>query len=246
MFRKSDKGYYFWDEFSRLGLINAFSTKTFGDMSRGNQSWMSNLDKFCMALGIDKNRCIGMQQVHGDIVTFVSGKNLNSVIQKADGLISNKSKIFLLCKTADCVPILSFDKVKKFFGIAHAGWRGAYNEVAKVLLSEMIVLGSHPKDVLIGIGPSIRDCCYNVDENRIRIFVDKFPGWIGKIIRKKRGRKFLSLQNLIKLQAIKEGVSENNIKDSMICSKDNPDFYSFRDSENKNSFERFVGLIGIK
>lgn len=245
MFKKSPKGYYFWEEFAKLGVVNGFSTKEFGDMNIKNTNYSLSLKKLCKALGIDKKQTIGMEQVHGYKVSFVSDKNSDSVVVGADGLISLNSNVFLLCRTADCAPVLFVDKKKGIFGIAHAGWRGAYKAIVKVMLSKMIEIGAKCSDIIVGIGPSIRACCYSIDEDRAKLFADTFPDWEEKILKKKDSDMFLDLQTLIKLQLIDSGVLGANIKDSMLCTKDNvSDLYSFRAERGKDSFGHFIAVIG--
>ena len=246
MFIKSNKGYYFWEEFFKLGVVNGFSIRQFGDMSRINPNSYLSLNKFCKALGIDKKQTVGMEQVHGDKISFVSEKNLGIVIPDADGLVSSKSGVFLMVKSADCVPVLFFDKNKKIFGIVHAGWKGAYKEIVKIMVSEMVAKGSIPLDIIVGIGPSIRVCCYNINKEREDMFKNKFTKWQEKILEKRSNQIFLDSQALIKLQLKECGILNANIKDCMICTKDNLDFYSYRRAKNKDSFDRFAGLIGLK
>ena len=247
MFKKSKKGYYYWDEFYKLGVVNGFSTKAFGDMNRNNPKYDLNLEKFCKILSIDKSHLVAMEQVHGDKVYLASKKDLGSVIDNADGLICQEDNAFLICKSADCIPVLFFDKLLKIVGIAHVGWKGAYKEIVKTLVSQMIERGSKAKNILVGIGPSIRDCCYSIDKDRAEIFVKKFQKWKEKILSKKHNNEFLSLQKLIQLQLLSAKLLKNNIIDSTVCTVDNNhDFYSYRWEKENNRTKRFLTVIGIK
>lgn len=243
MFKKSDKGYYFWDEFLKLGIIHGFSTRRFGDISIKNLN-SDSLKKFCDVLGIEEKKIVGMRQVHGNVVSEASDE-FDNIIDSTDGLVSSRKGVFLLGTFADCVPVLFFDKDKKIFGIAHAGWKGAYKEIVKVLISKMIDYGSSAQNILVGLGPSIRVCCYNIGEERKQLFVKKFPKWQKKILQKKDNLTFLDLQTIIKIELLESGILKANIKDCMVCTKDNmSDFYSYRGEKNKDSFGLFAAIIG--
>ena len=46
-------------------------------------------------------------------------------------MITRYKKIALGVLTADCVPILVYDKRNKIIGCIHAGWRGALSGIIK-------------------------------------------------------------------------------------------------------------------
>lgn len=82
-----------------------------------------------------------------------------------DGLITNAKGVTLVAYMADCVPIFFADPVKEAVGIAHAGWRGTVQNMAgKMAEHFQREFGTDPKDLVVGIGPSICQDCYEVDE----------------------------------------------------------------------------------
>lgn len=243
MFKKSDKGYYFWEEFSKLGVINGFSTRKFGDMNIKNPRSDKYLKIFLGRLGVDEKSIVKMNQVHGNNVSFVSLQDREKIIEQTDGLVSPDKHVFLVATFADCVPVLFLDKDRKIFGIAHVGWKGAYKEIIKVIVAQIVKKGSSPSSIMAGIGPSIRICCYNVDENRAKIFTDKFPK--ESIIKRRDGKVFLDLVEVVLLQVIESGISKKNVLDCGICTKDNiSEFYSFRGEHGQNSFGLSAAVIG--
>lgn len=246
MFKKSNKGYYFWEEFAEIdGIVHGFSTRKFGDMNWKHPNHKHFLKSFCDALGVNYNKTIGMKQVHGNNASWVLPHKRGSTIDTTDALCASEKGIFLVGRFADCVPVLFADRKKEVFGVAHAGWKGAYKEIVKVLISKMIDYGSSAQNVLVGIGPSIRACCYNIGEDRAQLFAKKFPKWQQEILQKKGNLTFLDLQKIIKLQLDESGISKINIKDCTVCTKDNmSDFYSYRGERDRNSFGHFVGVIG--
>ena len=48
-------------------------------------------------------------------------------------MITNMNGIVLGVLTADCVPILIYDKKNKIIGCIHAGWKGVFKGIIKTL-----------------------------------------------------------------------------------------------------------------
>ena len=59
-----------------------------------------------------------MEQTHSDVSIEVDTPG----IYKTDGLMTNKKKLALVVKTADCMPVIITDEKK--IGIVHIGWKG--------------------------------------------------------------------------------------------------------------------------
>ena len=64
-----------------------------------------------------------MEQSHSDVSIEVD----TTGTYKADGLITNKKKLALVVKTADCMPVIITDEKK--IGIVHIGWKGLENKI---------------------------------------------------------------------------------------------------------------------
>ena len=76
-------------------------------------------------------------QIHSDIVNKIDESNIGQRID-GDALITNVKEVPLLILTADCVPVVMIDPVNKAIGVAHAGWRGTYDKIAKNTIEAMI------------------------------------------------------------------------------------------------------------
>ena len=80
-----------------------------------------------------------------------------------DALMTNQSGVLLTIRTADCVPVLVHDPLRRVVAAVHAGWRGTVAGVVPKTLSLMRQrFGSEPASLQIGIGPSVGPCCYEV------------------------------------------------------------------------------------
>ncbi|MFD2116212.1 peptidoglycan editing factor PgeF [Paenibacillus yanchengensis] len=115
------------------------------------------------------------EQVHSNRVCVIDqalrGKGKDShhdAIKKCDALITNEVGTLLVSYYADCVPLFFYDKVHSAIGLAHAGWRGTVQEIAKETIEAMTKhYGTDPAQLQVAIGPSIGQCCYEVDQSVI-------------------------------------------------------------------------------
>ena len=104
-----------------------------------------------------------VKQIHGNKFVFLSenAKIKNRSIS-ADAIITEKKNFPIAILTADCVPILLFDKKRKIIAAIHAGWRGALKGVVSIVIKFMLKKGCSRKEITAAIGPSITQKNYNV------------------------------------------------------------------------------------
>ena len=187
-------------------------------------------------LGFDTNRLLTMNQVHGSNVLTID-KPVNDIsftgLSKisADAIITNQCGIAIGVLTADCVPILLLDPVKKVIGIVHAGWKGAAKGIVQKTVETMVKqFGSDKKALLAAIGPSIGSCCYKVDEVVIKEFGVHSPELGGnKFIKKGKDSWALDLKKANFVQMLDIGLLEKNISVEDFCTSCRNDmFFSYR------------------
>lgn len=177
------------------------------------------------ALKFDFSSLVSCQQVHGTEVLKVdygyqgSGSiAYENSIAKTDGLFAIQPGIPLMMNYADCVSLLILDPVKKIIGICHAGWKGTVNGIAAKAIRKMKEeLYSSPRDCLVGIGPSIGPCCYEVDKNVVTPLADNFANWRKFTKPKGKDKWLLDLWSLNRWQLVAEGVKSKNIVESGMC-----------------------------
>ncbi|WP_105619581.1 peptidoglycan editing factor PgeF [Vallitalea okinawensis] len=207
--------------------------------SRGDEeeNVRENYQIICKAIEVDENDLVFSQQVHKDQIYHVTsqdmgkGYRLDSDIKEIDGLITNEKGIPLITFYADCVPLFFLDQVKEVVALAHAGWRGTVQKIgAKMVTVMQESYGSDMKDILIGIGPSIGSCCFEVGEEVVNEFKKAFPDEEKYLIMpRQNGKYMIDLWSANKLTLIKEGILEDNILITDLCTKCHLDhFYSHR------------------
>lgn len=96
-----------------------------------------------------------VHQKHTDICVL-STPDSQEII--ADAHFTNEDHVGLIIKTADCMPILAYDKNKKLILAVHAGWRGVENQItSKSCFSTKL------QSINIFFGPHILQKNFEVD-----------------------------------------------------------------------------------
>ena len=186
-------------------------------------------------------------QTHSDNIKIITKKetkgwtNQSDAIEDCDALITDLKGVVLSVLTADCVPILLYDQQKEVVAAVHAGWKGTKAQIVFKTVQKMKeVYGSDPKDIIVGIAPSIGRCCYEVGEEVAQHFFDIPEGYSVK------GNKYmLDLPYINKQQLLHAGVLEVNIEMSQLCTACEVErFFSYRKEHGCSG--RFMSMIGMK
>ena len=141
---------------------------------------INNRNILARSLQSDKSlHFIVANQTHSDHIQIISKKetkgweSLENAIEDCDALITNEKEIVLTILTADCVPILLYDREKEVVAAVHAGWKGTKAKiVAKTVLKMNEVYGSKVENIIAAVAPSIGSCCYEVGEDVAKHFFD--------------------------------------------------------------------------
>lgn len=135
-----------------------------------------NLGILSAQLRIDPRRVVTCRQVHGDTVHVIG--EVPDKPPEADAIVTSISSIFPAVKTADCLPVLLLDPVKKIAAAVHAGWRGTVLRITRKVVHLMEdCFGTETSNLVAALGPAIGPCCYEVD-NRVLVPLSRnVPDW---------------------------------------------------------------------
>ncbi len=203
-------------------------------------------------LGINPRDIIISDQVHDDRILRINkyhqiGKDIfNTKLKGIDGLITNEKNVALITLYADCVPIFFLDTENEVVGLSHAGWRGTVKKIGKKTVEKMVKeFDSDPSKILVGIGPSIGPCCYEIDEKVIRKFEQEYKYLNDFVVKKSNSKYILNLWAANKISLLEAGLKEENITISNVCTKCNNNlFYSYRG--NNGITGRMAAIIQLK
>ena len=243
--------------FDALGFGNAFSCRLHGESSLisgglnlalhvGDEAGLvlKNRRAYAAALGLDAGKFTCCEQVHGSNVAVVdealAGKGAEAysdAVKNTDALITNLPQLPLMLFFADCVPLIFADPVSGSIGLAHAGWRGTVAGIAASTAAKMQeAFGAKPENILAGIGPSIGQCCYEVDD---KVF-EAGKKYAGCFTLKENGRYMADLQAWNRLALLDAGLLAQNIYNAGVCTQcDKELFFSYRAENGK------TGRMGV-
>lgn len=184
-----------------------------------------NLKKVAKKMSVKNNHLILMYQTHSNKVIEIKKNNYKKKI-RADAMVTKMRGIALGVVTADCVPILIYDRKNKIIGCIHAGWRGAISGVIKNTILKIRKLNSDNK-IYATIGPCIGKESYEVDLKFFKNFVKK----------SKKNRKFFTIKNRNKkLFNLREYVAKKLTEQNVVIDHVNHD--TFKERDNFFSYRR--------
>mgnify|MGYP001268480242 FL=1 len=205
-----------------------------------------NLEIVKSKLGIKSKIIFLVKQIHSNKYIFLKNNlNVKTRSVSADAIICEKKGMPIGILTADCVPILIYDKEKKMIAAIHAGWRGAYKGIIQKVINKMLSKGCDQKNMIVAIGPCISIKNYEVKKKFKEKFIKK-DRFNSKFFKVKKNKIYFNLLNYVKKQ-----VKLNFIKNIDLLNIDTFDkknnFFSARRSLklNQNDYGRNISIIMI-
>ena len=187
-----------------------------------------------------------VKQIHSNKFIFLNkNSNIKSRSVNADAIITEKKNFPIAILTADCVPLLIFDKRRKMIAAIHAGWRGAYNGIIQKVIRFMLNKGCKKEDMVVAIGPSISIKSYEVKKQFKSKFIKKDKKNI-KFFKSKNNKIYFDLPSYAKKQVKLNQIENINLLNIDTFNKKN-NFFSARRSLrlNHNDYGRNISIIVI-
>lgn len=247
--------YWQSDLLKQQGMIAAVSGRSFG-----NGRWADGDDPavapsarqpFLQLFGFEVPQVVFPRLIHGNHVARIydtdasrGAAELATAIPNCDGLVTKSNTAVLSVSVADCLPIFLYDLYTGAFGVVHAGWRGL---VAGVLEQGMGLMrkvwATTHLELAVSIGPSIRADHYIVGKDVADIFNALDPSTVVE----RQGVPHLDLQGFVRNRLIAEGLPENHIEDSGICTMcQSAEYFSARSQYPHWDGQAGFAIIGRK
>ena len=161
-----------YPEITHCYTLRSNNKLNFPPVYKDEKTLKQSYEKIANALGIDANTIIKPHQTHTDKVEIVKD---NTKLGEVDGLLTKQKGITLCTTSADCISLLFYDHAKKVIGSVHSGWKGTLQGISKKAVEKMVQeYQSNPEDIICCICPSIRKCCFEVDEDVKELFLEKY------------------------------------------------------------------------
>jgi len=212
---------------------------------------IENRKKLASALNINVENFIFSQQIHSNNIKIISDKDkgkgvydFKDSIKENDGYFLKEKSCCPIILTADCASVIFYEPKHNLACLVHCGWkgliRGILNNAKKIFNDFNVSL----KNILVGIGPSVKYCCYKIDYNLINLFKENLNVFNKEWFRFKNSIYF-DLQLAIKDLLIYEGFNSSNIDLIELCTICNSKlFFSYR-REKENAGRIATGIMLI-
>ena len=181
-------------------------------------------------------------QVHETEIVAVDETSQESQLEGVDALMTNVPGLCIGVSTADCIPVLLYDKVHHAVSAILAGWRGTVKRIVEKALSQISsVYGSRPSDIIAQIGPGIHVESFEVGDEVYEAFAA--AGFSLETISRRYGEKWhIDLPECNRQQLLATGIPDAQITVSPICTYQHPDLYFSARRLGINSGRIFTGI----
>ncbi len=226
--------------------VGGVSSGSFASLNTGNFSDDSplkiheNRQRVARMLYTPVENFIIPHQTHGNRVLAVDSGFLNlnqteavETLYGVDAVVTNQPGVFLCVTTADCVPMLLYDKGKGAIAAIHAGWRGTVGRIVENSLRELErQYGTSARDVIVGMGPAISQQHYEVGDEVVAAFQEKGFDLSDRAVSYPEpctGKWHIDLTEINRRELIRLGVPDNQVEISGLCTFERRDlFFSAR------------------
>ena len=205
---------------------------------------LKNLHLVSKKIKVNPKNLLLMHQTHSSKVIIIDSKNKKLKKYKSDALITKLKKFALGVVTADCVPIILYDKKNEIIGCIHAGWKGAFSGIIEKTFAKFKILNSN-NQIFASVGPCIGRKSYEVDFKFYKKFIIKSK--INKIYfsRKNKLKKLFNLRKYVSDKLLNLGAKIDQVNHDTFAEKNN--FFSYRRSQklHKKDYGRCISVISL-
>lgn len=181
-----------------LPLVQATSSRTL------------TFDAFLERWQLKQSDVAWAEQVHGAGIATVGPGDRGKERLGCDALVTQEAGLPLAIRHADCSPVFFYDAEQGAVGIAHVGWRGLVADLPTMMVKYFHkTFHTDPAQLVVGLGPTVRSCCYEVQADVAEPLRDDCEF--------RDGRSFLDVPRGIIRRLEAAGVKPTRISDGAIC-----------------------------
>jgi YfiH family protein len=180
-------------------------------------------------LGVAEERVFFLSQVHGNVARVLDGNEPRDVVRNVEGdaLSSRRGDLACSVRTADCIPLLVADRRAGAVTAIHAGWRGIVRGIVEAGISSLRELAGANAELVVAIGPHIRERAFEVNEDVARELEAVSP--VNGVVDRGGTKPHVSLVRIVRGKLDALGISEDAIDDVGGCTHTEAErFFSFR------------------
>ncbi len=202
-----------------------------------------NLNYVSRKMKVSNRKLILMHQTHSNKVVEIKRGSLNKKI-RSDATFTRIRGVALGVVTADCVPILIYEKKTNTIACIHAGWKGAISGIIENTIGE-IKKNNSTIEIFASVGPCIGKKNYEVDH----IFYKKFLSLSknNKIYfsNKNKLKKIFNIRKYVNDKLVKLKVKVDHVNYDTFSEKNN--FFSYRRSQilREIDYGRCISVVSL-
>ncbi|MFI8087550.1 peptidoglycan editing factor PgeF [Streptomyces sp. NPDC086080] len=197
----------------------------------------TNRELAARCLGVDPDRVVWMNQVHGADAVVVDEPWGGSPVPETDAIVTARRGLALAVLTADCVPVLLADPVAGVVAAAHAGRPGMLAGVVPAAVRAMTGLGADPARIVARTGPAVCGRCYEVPEAMRAEVAAAEPAAHAET---SWGTPALDVAAGVAAQLDRLGVRDREL--SPVCTLESKDHFSYRRDRTTGRLAGYVWL----
>jgi len=211
-----------------------------------------NRMKFLDKLGIKYEDCVLASLLGGTEINIVDSGYKKKYIE-GDALITKEKGVGLFMVTADCLPVVLYDKTRQILALVHLGWRGVDGKLAIKVIKKLGEFGCKPADIQVWIGPGVKKETYikygkKLEEFRKIMGEDSFREWQEFLVKTPIKDQFgVDLIGFVWKQLDEMGIKKEQIDVSNVDTIRDTNYFShYRAGQTGEKEGRFATVAMIK
>jgi YfiH family protein len=231
---------------------NGFSKGLYTSLNCGlgsnddHENVIKNLGHVSRKLETDPKNLVIMNQSHSNKVIVVDEQNKKCKRFDSDALVTRLKGFVLSVLTADCVPVILYDKKNEIIGCIHAGWKGCISGIIENTLNKFYQIGSD-NNLMACIGPCIGRKSYEVETDLFKKFIQNSRKNSVFFVKKNNDKYLFNIRAFVQSKLQELGVEDiDNI--DLDTFQDPINFYSYRRSKKMKDpdYGRCISTICLK
>lgn len=181
---------------------------------------------------------IQAHQTHQDRIAVIDRADYTrEELEGIDAMVTDLPGVAIGARTADCIPVLLYDPVRRAVAAVHCGWRGTVLHLSSKTIAKMTeVYGTSPENLKALVGPGIGPDSFQVGPEVVAAFMDAgFPPSIvhdegpkDTVPGSMKGGLHIDLWEANRWLLLESGVRVENISVTAVCTYLDGRFYSAR------------------
>lgn len=209
---------------------------------------IKNREKLAASLHTELAHFVSANQTHSDNFHKVTladtgrgARQIETAIPDTDALYTYEPNLVLCSFTADCVPVIFYNKTNGLIGVIHSGWQGTVKEITSKIFQHLIqVEQCRPNDFHVQIGAALSQEKFEVDEDVYLKF--KNLGYADDFMyyNDHTHKYHIDNQQTVKKQCELAGIPTAQITIDPTCTYVSPEGFSYRENKKCGRHLSFI------